>query len=575
MKTFGTIITAALLLMPWCIVPIFGQDNSSHGAKKITIIKRSVDAEGTETTETIVKKGKAAENFDVDKYLAENRNGKVKVEVHVDEGSDIQEDLNALKFQIGKKLHELKGLSIITTCNDNSAFLGVEQDSDEDLDVPGLTLQVVKGSAAAKAGLKTNDVILKLNDTPVNVWADLSKIIEQSKPGDKIRVAYTRNGAEATTEATLSKHSEVPCVSEEQGFLGVSPLDEDGDDEDKPGVAVNIVDESAAAKAGLQDGDVILKLNDDEIGDFEDISDVMTDSKPGDKIQVTYERTGKRNSVDVIAGEQKSWNTDDPGGLNELDKIQWTGEKGLQIDAREKDACLGVYTAAYTTNNQKGTRVDDFTEESPARDVQMAVGDVITAVNGTPVVSHDDLWNQIATYKPGDKVNVDFVREGELRKVKATLKVCKDNASQVIINRIGEEGDNQTRQFYTWNWGKNEEKNMRERHVIIIHRGEGDASKIDPPRAPKEASDRSLKLQAFRAFPNPTQGQVTVEFQGDPVATVVSLFDLAGRQLFREELNAFNGDYAQQFDLSEYAKGTIMIQVVQGDKVYTEQVIVN
>ena len=50
---------------------------------------------------------------------------------------------------------------------------------------------------------------------------------------------------------------------------------------------------------------------------------------------------------------------------------------------------------------------------------------------------------------------------------------------------------------------------------------------------------------------------------------------MSGKQLFREELNAFNGDYNQQFDLTAYAKGTIIIHVQQGEKVYTEQIIVN
>jgi hypothetical protein len=89
------------------------------------------------------------------------------------------------------------------------------------------------------------------------------------------------------------------------------------------------------------------------------------------------------------------------------------------------------------------------------------------------------------------------------------------------------------------------------------------------------ATDRSLSLESFQAYPNPTQGQVTIAFRAPAVPTVVSLFDLAGRQLFREELNAFNGDYVQQFDLSEYAKGNILIQVLQGNKIFTEQIIVN
>lgn len=37
----------------------------------------------------------------------------------------------------------------------------------------------------------------------------------------------------------------------------------------------------------------------------------------------------------------------------------------------------------------------------------------------------------------------------------------------------------------------------------------------------------------------------------------------------------FDGQYNQQFDLSEYAKGTIIILVQQGDKSLTEQIVIN
>lgn len=68
---------------------------------------------------------------------------------------------------------------------------------------------------------------------------------------------------------------------------------------------------------------------------------------------------------------------------------------------------------------------------------------------------------------------------------------------------------------------------------------------------------------------------MTVEFHGAPVATIVSLLDMRGRQIFREELNMFNGEYKQPFDLSEYAKGTVIILVQQGEKSFTEQVVIN
>ena len=208
----------------------------------------------------------------------------------------------------------------------------------------------------------------------------------------------------------------------------------------------------------------------------------------------------------------------------------------------------------------------------------MAEADLILSVNGQRVQRHEDLWAQIAKYNPNDKGKVEYLREGKTLQVEAALKACQDNSSRVEIRETDEDGDKKSREFLTWNWGNDEQKRMQERHVITIHRGEGDAPEITnqaPPGESTTAADRKLKLESFRVFPNPTGAQVTIAFKGEPVATTVALFDASGRQLFREEMNAFSGDYFQQFDLTEYAKGTIVVRVQQGDKVYSEQIIVN
>ncbi|MBC7775952.1 MAG: PDZ domain-containing protein, partial [Phycisphaerae bacterium] len=464
---------------------------------------------------------------------------------------------------------------------DNGPFLGVDEDSDENSGEPGIVINVIRGSAADLAGLRDNDKIIKLNDTPTNKWSDLTKFIKAAKVGDKVLISYERYGKAASTEATLTKPSDVKCnvKCEPKGFLGVSD-DEEQDEKDEPGVAVSITDGAAAAKAGLQDGDVIFQLGDAPIADFEDISDYMAYAKPGEKVSVTYERNGKRNTVEAALTEQKnSWSVNsgdwDMGGFDP--EAMWN-KAGLNkgnctVNVHQKDACLGVFSDAFAEGNAAGSRINDFTDESAAREVNMEKGDVITAVNGQRVKSHEDLWNEIAKSKVGDKVKVDYLRGGKALTAEATLKACHDNSSRVqILDNDGE----QVRGFTSWNWNEDDQRRLRERSIITIRRGEGDAPKVNSsPNGQPTAQDRSLQLTEFRAFPNPTQGQMTVEFTSEPIATTVSFFDLSGRQLFREELNAFNGRYSQQFDLSDYAKGTILVHVQQGDKVFTEQVVVH
>ncbi len=568
MKTVGTILTTALVLLPWCFTPVRAQQVNPTNEKKIIINKRSVSADGTETTETIVKKGKAAENFDVEKYIKENSGENVDLDVRIDDGNP-QDEKVIVKRRNNKKadwqfaMDMAKGLNI--TCDDNHAFLGVEQDSDEDEDQPGLTVDVIRGSAAEKAGLRNNDIILKLNGQDVSDWDELSDQIATAKPGDKMTITYSRNGQTATADATLTKHSEVKCDPEacKHGFLGITESNRAKADD--KGVGIGVVKNSAAEKAGLQEGDILLQLNDTPIGDWEDVTDFMTYTKPDEKVRITYSRDGKQSTTEATLGAQKneSWN------------LNWEPQK-LEIKIREKEACLGVYSSAFGEGDAKGARVSDFTTESAARDAEMNSGDVITAVNGVRVTGHDELWDEIAKYHTGDKVMVAFLRDNQPRQIEATLKACRDNSNRVLWLDTDKNGDNQNREFFLWNWNEKDKTSLREQRVITIHRGaEGDAPAPSPAPEQKPAPDRTLKLEGFRAYPNPSQGQVTVEFHSEPLPTIVSLLDMTGRQLFREELNAFSGDYYQQFDLTEYAKGTVVIHVLQGDKVFTEQIIVN
>lgn len=563
MKSIGTILAAAFLLMPWCITPLFSQQN--NGNKKVVITKRSVDAEGSEVTETIIKKGKAAENFNVEEYLKANDAEDVNINV------DVVEENNRQRVIVrGNGVHTTVKTS---SCGDEGAFLGVDEDSDEDEDEPGIVVQIVHGSAAEKAGLHSNDLITSLDGLQVSQWSELSRIINSKKPGEKLAIVYERNGKSATTEAMLTRRSEVECTTQPRGFLGVS--DED-DDEDEDGVAVSITANSAAQKAGLEDGDIIFSLNETPIIDFEDISDFMDATKPGDPVHITYERDGQRNTTDATLGEQKSWDWKAWSNSSPSDELNknWNWDN-YDVTVREKEACLGVYTNAGTQDDERGALISSFTDESAAQEAEMAKGDLILSVNGQRVLGHDQLWNEIAKYKPNERVQVAYLRDGETIQVQTTLKACRDNSSRVEIMETDEEGDQKSREFTLWNWGNLEQKRMKERRVITIHKGEGDTPEKTPEAAAPASRDRNLKLDSFRAFPNPSGGPLTIEFKGAPVATTLSMFDASGRQLFREEMNAFSGDYSQQFDLTEYAKGTIVVQVQQGDKLFSEQIIVN
>jgi len=63
--------------------------------------------------------------------------------------------------------------------------------------------EVIPGGGAAQAGLKEGDIITKVDGNPIYSPSDLQERIGRLGPGDKVQLAYLRNGKQLATSVTL------------------------------------------------------------------------------------------------------------------------------------------------------------------------------------------------------------------------------------------------------------------------------------------------------------------------------------------------------------------------------------
>lgn len=70
-------------------------------------------------------------------------------------------------------------------------------------------VDIVKGSPAEKAGLKKDDVILKINEKAAETQEFVIARIAEHKPGDKLKITIKRLGKEMTIEVTVGKRADV------------------------------------------------------------------------------------------------------------------------------------------------------------------------------------------------------------------------------------------------------------------------------------------------------------------------------------------------------------------------------
>ena len=61
-----------------------------------------------------------------------------------------------------------------------------------------------------------------------------------------------------------------------------------------------------ADDAGLESGDVVTKLDGDEINDGDDLRGAIAAHKPGDKVELTIERDGETQTITVTLGTRPS-----------------------------------------------------------------------------------------------------------------------------------------------------------------------------------------------------------------------------------------------------------------------------
>jgi S1-C subfamily serine protease len=62
---------------------------------------------------------------------------------------------------------------------------------------------VLEHRTADKAGLQTDDILLKINDKQVNTEAELFEILGQHRPGETVSLTFSRKGKILNADAIL------------------------------------------------------------------------------------------------------------------------------------------------------------------------------------------------------------------------------------------------------------------------------------------------------------------------------------------------------------------------------------
>ena len=191
---------------------------------------------------------------------------------------ELDRQLNENNLAIEKNLRNIK----VSVHFDDRPYLGmVTSDMDfkdayemhYDHNYGVLVRDVIKGSAAEKAGLRKNDIIMKIDNEPVRYKEVFENIIESKSPGEEFTLTVFRN--EAMFKTTIQLLSEVPEDTTIQDTAKAAPRDTSEEewetvnwDEIKPGK------KKEKLSTGFFGGSWLPYYF---MGNFDDINSVITD----------------------------------------------------------------------------------------------------------------------------------------------------------------------------------------------------------------------------------------------------------------------------------------------------------
>jgi serine protease Do len=199
----------------------------------------------------------------------------------------------------GRVRRGLIGVRIQEVTREFAESLGLERP------MGALVGTVEPDGAAARAGIQVGDVILAFNGRTINSSADLPLAVGAVKPGTEVELDVFRDGQRRSLDITVGEApsdpasvtpSGAPSAPANANRLGMAIQDLTAEQREQlgleadEGVLVSRVTGGAAGRAGLQRGDVVLRVGRQAVGNVGDFNDAVKDVKAGDSVMLLVRR---------------------------------------------------------------------------------------------------------------------------------------------------------------------------------------------------------------------------------------------------------------------------------------------
>jgi len=175
-----------------------------------------------------------------------------------------------------------------------------------------LIANVERGGPAERAGLRSGDIIRRLNGQPVISPGDLSSSVSLSKPGERVALDVWRDGKLVRVDATLADaaekgkrapQEELAANQDNSAKLGLVLRPLEPVERRQSGIPAGLVIEGAqgaAANVGILPGDVLISVNGRAVNSVGQVREVV--SKASKSVALLIQRGSERIFIPVRIG---------------------------------------------------------------------------------------------------------------------------------------------------------------------------------------------------------------------------------------------------------------------------------
>ena len=143
-------------------------------------------------------------------------------------------------------------------------------------------------------------------------------------------------------------------------------------------IVTNVIDDSRAANAGIEDNDVIIDFDGKSVKDVTHLRHLVADTQPGKTVVVTVIRDGEKQDIEVIIDEMPTdvTRTTKSRQPSRIEK----GRLGVVVQDVDKDIAEKFMLA-----EPKGALISHVADDSPAGKAGIKEGDIIVAFDGKKI----------------------------------------------------------------------------------------------------------------------------------------------------------------------------------------------